>query len=110
MQRETQEKGVDLILDPVGGAYLGKNLQALAENGGLGHIGLVGGADARVNMGLLLGKSLKIIGSRLRSRPLSEKIDLTRQREQAGASLSFSRWITRPGRYDRPTRRCTRCV
>ncbi len=79
VQRRTQEKGVDLILDPVGGAYLGKNLQALAENGRLVNIGLLGGADAGINMGLVLGKSLKIIGSRLRSRPLAEKIDLTRR-------------------------------
>ena len=79
VRRATQEKGVDLILDPVGGAYLDKNLQALAENGRLVNIGLLGGAGAEINMGLVLGKSLKIIGSRLRSRPLAEKIDLTRR-------------------------------
>jgi NADPH2:quinone reductase len=56
-----------------------KNLQALAENGRLVNIGLLGGAGAEINMGLVLGKSLKIIGSRLRSRPLAEKIDLTRR-------------------------------
>ena len=79
VHRATQGKGVDLILDPVGGAYLDKNLQALAENGRLVNIGLLGGANAEINMGLVLGKSLKIIGSRLRSRPLAEKIDLTRR-------------------------------
>ena len=79
IRRATREKGVDLILDPVGGAYLDKNLQALAENGRLVNIGLLGGAGAEINMGLVLGKSLKIIGSRLRSRPLAEKIDLTRR-------------------------------
>ena len=79
VRRATQEKGVDLILDPVGGAYLDKNLLALAENGRLVNIGLLGGAEAKINMGLVLGKSLKVIGSRLRSRPLAEKIDLTRR-------------------------------
>lgn len=79
IRRATQEKGVDLILDPVGGAYLDKNLQALAENGRLVNIGLMGGATADMNLGLVLGKSLKIIGSRLRSRPLAQKIDLTRR-------------------------------
>ena len=79
VRRATREKGVDLILDPVGGAYLNKNLQALAENGRLVNIGLLGGAGAEINLGLVLGKSLKIIGSRLRSRPLAEKIDLTRR-------------------------------
>jgi putative PIG3 family NAD(P)H quinone oxidoreductase len=79
VREASQEKGVDLILDPVGGAYLDRNLQALAENGRLVNIGLLGGASAEMNMGLVLGKSLKIIGSRLRSRPLAEKIDLTRR-------------------------------
>jgi putative PIG3 family NAD(P)H quinone oxidoreductase len=79
IRRATQEKGVDLILDPVGGAYLDKNLQTLAENGRLVNIGLMGGATADVNLGLVLGKSLRIIGSRLRSRPLAEKINLTSQ-------------------------------
>jgi putative PIG3 family NAD(P)H quinone oxidoreductase len=79
VRQATREKGVDLILDPVGGAYLDRNLQALAENGRLVNIGLLGGAGAEMNMGLVLGKSLRIIGSRLRSRPLTEKIDLTRQ-------------------------------
>ena len=79
IRRATQEKGVDLILDPVGGAYLDNNLQALAENGRLVNIGLMGGATAELNLGLVLGNSLRIIGSRLRPRPLAEKIDLTRQ-------------------------------
>jgi putative PIG3 family NAD(P)H quinone oxidoreductase len=79
IREASQEKGVDLILDPVGGAYLDRNLQALAENGRLVNIGFLGGANAEMNMGLVLGKSLKIIGSRLRSRPLAQKIDLTNQ-------------------------------
>jgi putative PIG3 family NAD(P)H quinone oxidoreductase len=79
IRRATQERGVDLILDPVGGDYLDKNLQALAENGRLVNIGLMGGATADMNLGLVLGKSLRIVGSRLRPRPLAEKIDLTRQ-------------------------------
>lgn len=71
-------KGVDLILDPVGGSYLERNLKLLNENGRLVNIGLLGGASAELNLGLVLGKSLRIIGSRLRSRPLSEKIRITR--------------------------------
>lgn len=78
VDRATEGKGVDLILDPVGGAYIDKNLQALAENGRLVNIGLLGGATGEINMGLILGKSLRIIGSRLRSRPLTEKIEITR--------------------------------
>jgi NADPH2:quinone reductase len=75
----TGGQGVDLILDPVGGAYLNQNLKLLKENGRLVNIGLMGGNTAELNMGALLGKSLRIIGSRLRSRPLTEKIAITQQ-------------------------------
>ena len=75
----TGGKGVDLILDPVGGAYLNQNLDLLKENGRLVNIGLLGGNAAEMNLATVLGKSLRIIGSRLRSRPLTEKIAITRQ-------------------------------
>ena len=75
----TGGSGVDLILDPVGGAYLNRNLDLLKENGRLINIGLMGGNSAEMNLATLLGKSLRIIGSRLRSRPLTEKIAITRQ-------------------------------
>ena len=75
----TGGKGVDLILDPVGGAYLNQNLNLLKENGRLVNIGLLGGTTAEMNMATVLGKSLRIIGSRLRSRPLTEKIAITQQ-------------------------------
>ena len=75
----TEGKGVELILDPVGGAYLNKNLNLLKENGRLVNIGLMGGNAAEINLSMVLGKSLRIIGSRLRSRPLREKIAITDQ-------------------------------
>jgi putative PIG3 family NAD(P)H quinone oxidoreductase len=74
----TQGRGVDIILDPVGGAYLNQNLDLLKENGRLVNIGLLGGSTAEINLGTVLGKSLRIIGSRLRSRPLAQKIEITR--------------------------------
>jgi tumor protein p53-inducible protein 3 len=75
----TAGQGVDLILDPVGGSYLRQNLQVLKENGRLVNIGLLGGRMAEIDLGWVLGKSLRIIGSRLRSRSLEEKISITRQ-------------------------------
>ena len=75
---ETQARGVDLILDPVGGPYLKQNLDLLRENGRLINIGLLGGSTAEINLGAVLGKSLRIIGTRLRSRPLAQKIKITR--------------------------------
>ena len=75
----TENKGIDLILDPVGGAYLNKNLNLLRVNGRLVNIGLLGGSTAELNLGAVLGKSLRIIGTRLRARPLTEKILITRK-------------------------------
>ena len=74
----TEGRGVDVILDPIGGAYLSKNLELLKENGRLVNIGLLGGSTAEINLGAVLGKSLRIIGTRLRSRPLAQKIEITR--------------------------------
>lgn len=75
----TGGQGVDLILDPVGGPYLSDNIKALSPLGRLVSIGLLGGAKAELDMGQILGKRLRLIGSRLRSRPLREKIELTRK-------------------------------
>jgi putative PIG3 family NAD(P)H quinone oxidoreductase len=74
----TRGEGVDLILDPVGASYFERNLKLLKEGGRLVSIGLLGGTKSAIDLGTLLGKSLRLIGSRLRSRPLREKIELTR--------------------------------
>ncbi len=73
----TNNEGVDVILDPVGANYLGMNLKVLRRYGRLVSIGLLSGAKAEMNMGMLLGKRLRVIGSTLRTRPLAEKIDIT---------------------------------
>ncbi len=75
---KTGGEGVHLILDPVGGSYLKQNLKSLRPRGRLVNIGLLGGRKGETDMGLILGKSLRLIGSRLRSRPLAEKIDIVR--------------------------------
>jgi putative PIG3 family NAD(P)H quinone oxidoreductase len=74
----TDNRGVDLILDPVGATYLSRNLNLLDVNGRLVIIGLLGGGATEINLGAILSKSLRIIGTRLRARPLSEKINITR--------------------------------
>lgn len=67
------EDGVDVILDPVGAGYLSDNLNLLGLGGRLVVIGLMGGAQADVNLGLMMIKRLRLIGSTLRARPISEK-------------------------------------
>ncbi|RLB51771.1 MAG: NAD(P)H-quinone oxidoreductase [Deltaproteobacteria bacterium] len=69
--------GVDVILDTVGGAYLGENVAALAPGGTMVVIGLMGGVKGELPLGVLLGKRLSIIGSVLRARPLEEKAALS---------------------------------
>ena len=66
-------ESVDVILDPVGGQYLADNLSVLGLNGRLVLIGLMGGAQSDINLGLLMMKRLRVIGSTLRARPISEK-------------------------------------
>lgn len=71
--------GVDLVLDLVGASCFKGNLAILAAGGRLVTIGLMGGTRAELDLGVLLGKSLRLIGSRLRPRPLTEKVDLVRR-------------------------------
>ncbi len=77
----TNGQGVDLILDPVGGAYLERNIKALRPFGRLVNIGLLSGGRGQLDLGLVLRNRLHIIGSTLRNRPPSEKIQITRQFE-----------------------------
>ena len=77
IRSDSFKSGVNLIIDPIGGSYLKKNLAVLAENGRLVNIGLLGGRTAEVDLAVVLGKSLRLIGSRLRHRSLSEKIRIT---------------------------------
>jgi putative PIG3 family NAD(P)H quinone oxidoreductase len=73
----TQQQGVDVILDCVGGEYLHKNLALLRLQGRLVLIGLLSGAQSEIDLALVLRKRLRLIGSVLRSRPLTEKIAVT---------------------------------
>jgi putative PIG3 family NAD(P)H quinone oxidoreductase len=73
----TDGRGVDVILDCVGGQYLERNLALLAPKGRLVIIGLMGGAKADINLALVVGKRLRVIGTVLRTRTLEEKLALT---------------------------------
>jgi len=77
----TDGKGVDVILDPVGGNYFERNIKALSKFGRLVNIGLLSGGRAEVDMSPILRNRLRITGSTLRNRPPSEKIQITQQFE-----------------------------
>ena len=65
--------GADVILDPVGASYLADNQAALAIDGRLVIIGLMGGMQADVNLGLMMMKRQRVIGSTLRARSIPAK-------------------------------------
>ena len=69
-------RGVDVVLDIIGGPYLKENLKVLKPEGRLVVIGLMGGAKAEVNLGVLLAKRLSVMGSTLRARPVAGKAAL----------------------------------
>ena len=69
----TGGRGVDLILDMVGGEYVSRNLDALAVDGRLVQIAILGGAKAQINMLPILQRRLTVTGSTLRPRPVAEK-------------------------------------
>jgi putative PIG3 family NAD(P)H quinone oxidoreductase len=70
---ETDGNGVDVILDNMGAAYLPRNLMSLATGGRLIVLGLQGGVQGELNLGLLLGKRATIHAAGLRARPLPDK-------------------------------------
>ena len=69
----TNKKGVDVILDHVGAKYLAPNMNSLGYKGRLVVIGVISGIKAELNLALMMVKRQQIIGSVLRSRPVSEK-------------------------------------
>jgi len=75
----TDGRGPDVILDHIGAAYLEPNLACLALYGRLVIIGLLGGAKAELNIGRLMVKRQRIVGSVLRARPVDEKAAITRE-------------------------------
>ena len=70
----TGGRGVDLVLDIVGGSYVGRNLSVLAMDGRLVQIGFMEGEPtASVDFRRVLGRRLTITGSTLRPRSVEEK-------------------------------------
>lgn len=69
----TEGRGVDVILDMVGGDYVGRDLQALAMDGRISLIATQGGRRAEIDLLLLMRKRAVLTGSMLRPRTVEEK-------------------------------------
>jgi NADPH2:quinone reductase len=74
----TGGRGVDVILDMVGGEYVARNIESLAVDGRLVQIAVIGGAKAQINLVPVLQRRLTITGSTLRPRPVAEKAAIAR--------------------------------
>ena len=79
---ETAKKGVDVILDMVGGDYINRNLASLAAEGRLVHIAFLKGAKAEVNFASLMVKRQTITGSTLRPQSVAAKSAIARALEE----------------------------
>jgi NADPH2:quinone reductase len=69
----TGGKGVDVILDMVGGDYVERELKCLADDGRIVIIAFLGGAKATLNLSEILRRRLVVTGSALRPRPVEFK-------------------------------------
>ncbi|MBV9320112.1 MAG: NAD(P)H-quinone oxidoreductase [Mycobacterium sp.] len=69
VREATDGAGANVILDIMGAAYLDRNLDALASDGQLIVIGMQGGIKGELNLGKLVSKRARVIGTALRGRP-----------------------------------------
>jgi NADPH2:quinone reductase len=73
MLESTAGRGVDVVLDMVGGEYFARNIEVLATDGRLVEIATLHGAKAEINIATIMQRRLTITGSTLRPRPIVEK-------------------------------------
>jgi NADPH2:quinone reductase len=74
----TGKKGVNVVLDMVGGDYVQKNLRSLAPDGRMSQIAFLQSGIVEVDMRLIMMKRLVVTGSTLRASPTARKVALAR--------------------------------
>jgi putative PIG3 family NAD(P)H quinone oxidoreductase len=75
----TGGRGVDVVLDVIGGDYVERNIDAVAVQGRIILVGVMGGGRTNIDVAKLLPKRASITGTVLRARPIEEKIAITRR-------------------------------
>jgi len=73
VREQTAGRGVDVVLDMVGGTYFARNVDVLATEGRLVEIATLQGAKAELNIQTVMQRRLTITGSTLRARPIADK-------------------------------------
>ena len=86
----TTGRGVDVILDMVGGSYTLRNLRSMAPRGRLVFINYMESSKAGIDIGLILGKQLTVTGSGLRPQTVERKAEIARALEQRAWPLIAS--------------------
>ncbi len=92
-QAATKKRGVDVILDMVGGPYLPDNVRLLREDGRLVWIAALAGTKGEVNISQVFLKRLTLTGSTLRNRPAAEKGRIARALHEAVWPLLVQRSV-----------------
>jgi NADPH:quinone reductase-like Zn-dependent oxidoreductase len=82
VKEATNNRGVNVILDMVGGDYVQRNLSALAVEGRLVFIAFLRGAKVELNLAPVMMKRLTITGSTLRARPVADKAPIAQALRQ----------------------------
>lgn len=79
LENATYGSGVHAVVDLVGGKIFEESLRGLAQGGRVVVVGTVAGSRVELDLGLLLQRRIRIVGTVLRTRPLEEKIALARE-------------------------------
>jgi NADPH:quinone reductase-like Zn-dependent oxidoreductase len=79
VKKFTGGKGVDTILDVIGGDYVDRNIASLALKGCIVQVGTMAGPPPAMNLGGLMFKRARLVGTVLRARPLDEKIAISQR-------------------------------
>ncbi|HEY6894033.1 MAG TPA: zinc-binding dehydrogenase, partial [Rhodanobacteraceae bacterium] len=79
VKRITNKRGVDVILDMVGGDYVERNLKCLAVEGRLAQIAFLKGSRVECDLRFMMLKRLTLTGSTLRASPSARKAALARE-------------------------------
>lgn len=79
VKKFTNGKGVDTILDVIGGDYVDRNIASLALKGCIVQVGTMAGPPPAMNLGGLMFKRARLVGTVLRARPLDEKIAISQR-------------------------------
>ncbi|HTM78248.1 MAG TPA: NAD(P)H-quinone oxidoreductase [Devosia sp.] len=95
VQEQTGGRGVDIVLDIVGAKYFEQNLRALAEDGTIVLVGMMGGAVVeKFNLAAIMGRRARITGSTMRPRNSAEKAEIAAQlRERVWPALAAGRCL-----------------